>query len=41
VPDTQNELGPDGLMAAVGIVLTVTTLLAAAVQPAALVTVTV
>ena len=41
VPDPQNVLGPDGVIAAVGIGLIVTTLLAEAVHPEALVTVTV
>ena len=40
VPDPQNVLGPDGVIAAVGIALMVTTLLAEAVHPEALVTVT-
>jgi len=41
LPGAQKVVAPDGVMVAVGFALTVTTLLAAAVQPAAFVTVTV
>jgi hypothetical protein len=40
VPDPQNEVGPEAVIEAVGLVYTVSVWLAVAVQPAELVTVT-